>query len=109
MKHSASRDKSISEKICILYEKSSGRIAHIHRAVTMAGGHEFTKEVAESRAWEHAKIVGHEIEGLDILLVAADEFDTLSSYRVDPVSKKLQRVDTPAELRMFTKLSGLRP
>jgi hypothetical protein len=89
----------VSEKICVLYDQQDGRIVHTHRVVVMPGGQEMTDDEIEARAKECAKQVGHVIDDLGALRLAAMDHDNAAAYRVDIANKKLVKRRRELSLR----------
>lgn len=79
----------VSEKFCVLYDQQDGRIVHTHIAIVMSGGVQMTDDEVEARAKERAKQVGHVVDDLGALHLAAMDHDNAAAYRVDVANKKL--------------------
>jgi hypothetical protein len=81
--------ETISDKICILYDPSDGRIVHVHRSTILAGGKLKTDDEVEVRAKENAAAKGHHVGALNILHLPAEAYDISKFYAVDVKGKKL--------------------
>jgi hypothetical protein len=87
--------ETVSDKICVLYNPSNGRIVHVHRTTILAGGKLKTDEEVELRAKENAAAAGHHVETLDILHLPAEAYDTSKFFVVDVVEKRLVEREKP--------------
>jgi hypothetical protein len=50
--------------VVALYDPDSGRIRHVHTVVQHEGANEVSESVAVERAHEHARQLGHDVDGL---------------------------------------------
>lgn len=85
------------EKLCVLYDPATGRIAHSHRVTTMPGGRKVNREEMEGRTRERASSRGRDINGLAILHVDPKTYKLGAFYQIDVRAKKLvETTDKPA-------------
>jgi hypothetical protein len=89
MKTNSPMSETVSDKICIFYAPSDGRIVHVHRSTILAGGKSETDEEVEVHAKENAAAAGHRVEALHILHVPAEDYDTSKFFVVDIKEKRL--------------------
>lgn len=75
--------------VCVLYNPSSGVIAHIHKVATFAGARISSKEDIEARCFKVAEQLGHATRDLRALHVPRGEFKSSISYKVDVEAHKL--------------------
>lgn len=78
-----------SHKVCVLYEHPSGRIRHIHRFVTLEGGHEPAPHEMEAAAVRQAKKLNRHSGALKVLFVDPSSIQPLRFYAVDVKDTKL--------------------
>lgn len=83
------KNKILAEKCCIVFEAASGKICHVHRAVTMAGASERTDKAIADRALELAKKHGAGDAQLDVIHVDPKVLETRGSYHVDVKNRAL--------------------
>jgi hypothetical protein len=89
------------EKLCVLYDPSTGRIVHTHRVTTMAGGRKVDKAEMEKRTRQRAKSRGRDISGLTLLHVDPETYKLGAFYEVNLRTKKLvETVHKPAAHRL---------
>ena len=88
--------------ICVLYDSSNGRIAHIHRVATFAGAKKTGKPEIEARCLKIAKQLGHATEHLKTLHVPHKEFKAATPYQVDVKTLKLVERPRPARESLFS-------
>ena len=81
----------ISNKVCVLHD-ATGRVVHIHRAVTLAGGRIMTDDELKERTRERAKAAGLDVSALSTLQVDGEKHEDLCNYRVDIATGQLRQV-----------------
>lgn len=81
--------EKVSDKICVLYNPSNGRIVHVHRSTVLAGGKLETDEEVAVHAKENAAAAGHLVEALEILHLSPEAYDASKFYMVDIEEKRL--------------------
>ena len=85
-------NKPVSNRICVLYEPTEGRVIHVHRVLTMPGSRHVADDELEDRAKDCAKRAGHDVSGFSTLRVAGEDYDGSIQYRVDLEKKKLHAI-----------------
>jgi hypothetical protein len=95
MKTESPMPETVSDKICVLYSPSDGRIVHVHRSTILAGGQLKTDEEVEVRAKENAAAAGHPVEALHSLHLPAEAYDTSKLFVVDVNEKRLVERERP--------------
>jgi len=83
MKANSPMPETVSDKICVLYDPSDGRIVHTHRSTTLASGKIKSDEEIEARAREIATEAGHDVKALHILHLAPEAYDASKMLVVD--------------------------
>ena len=83
-----------SERVYVVYDGKTGKIAHIHRVVTHRGATQVSDEQGEARALEMASRFGHRRETLRVLRTAS--FDGGVPQRVNVKTLQLAP-DRPTE------------
>ncbi len=78
-----------SVRCCVLFDRDSGTIHHVHRIVTMAGASESSKKQTEQRALYLAKDRGLDTKRLRILHVDDGALAPRTRYKVDPKTRTL--------------------
>jgi hypothetical protein len=78
---------------CVAYDKTSGKIHHIHEAVTMEGAEETPRDHIERAALALAGERGHDVGSLAVLFVDSAQFEPRVRYRVDVRSRALVQED----------------
>ena len=91
--------KPVSNKVCVLYHRNDGCVAHTHRVLIIPGGRDVTDEEVETRARDMAKLAGHDITSLRTLQVPGKQHDGASHYQVDVATNKLKKLERPPALR----------
>ncbi|MFZ0397421.1 MAG: hypothetical protein WAM06_05195 [Methyloceanibacter sp.] len=108
----AQAERITDHQVCVVYDKKTGTIAHIHQSITFEGAEAPTKEQFEARAKEFArefaepptgeleprarklagefaaKFRGIKLDRLDVLHVKPDQF-TGQAMKVDTRSQRL--------------------
>ena len=79
----------ISERLCVVYERSSGEIVHTHRVVTLEGGHEPSDDEMAAYAVSLASRRRGSTERLETLHVASDALQPGRRYRIEHEHKRL--------------------
>jgi hypothetical protein len=92
MKTSPGGDVAVeSHQACVVYEAKTGRVVHLHRAITLRGGKAPTKSAMEARALELAG--GGSRAAVKVLHLDPESVQSGSAYKVD--LKKLKLVQSP--------------
>jgi hypothetical protein len=89
---SAGRQKTVRERACVLYDRSTGVIRHIQHVIVMQGGPDPDEHEIEAmcrRALEKRGQLHHGLEALHLDRCALQPF---KRYRVDPKSKTLEEL-----------------
>jgi hypothetical protein len=86
-----------SVKCCVLFDRETGAIQHVHRVVTMEGVTEKTEAEIEARALKLAKDHGIKTKKVQIAHVDAMAFATRARYKVDTKTQALMRIDSAAK------------
>jgi len=83
-------DPVVSDRVCVVYDPTSGEIHHTHRVVTLEGGTEPSEkeigDLALSLARSNREI---ETRTLEVLHVAGDALEPGRAYTVEPKTKSL--------------------
>jgi hypothetical protein len=95
MKTNSPMPEMVSDKICVLYNPEDGRIVHVHRSSTLAGGKITTDKEVEVHAKENAAAAGHRVETLHVLHLPAEAYDTSKFFVVDVTEKRLVEREKP--------------
>ena len=82
-----------SERLCVVYERSSGEIVHTHRVVTLEGGREPDEDEMAAYAVSLASRRRGSEDGLETLHVASDALQPGRRYRVEHEHKRLVATD----------------
>jgi len=85
-----------SIKCCVLFDRETGAIQHVHRVVTMEGVAEKTDAEIEARALKLAKDHGIKTKKVQVAHVDAQAFATRARYKVDTKTRALMRIDSAA-------------
>jgi hypothetical protein len=88
--------KPVIQKVCVLYDPHTGRIAHTHLITTFVGGREVSDVDTEARCKSRAQSMGHAVAGLGVLHVPPTKYVKSGMYYVDVTTKKLSQVPLPA-------------
>jgi hypothetical protein len=75
----------VAETACILFDKATGAVHHIHHVVTLPGGETPSPEVVEQRARNLAAQTGRDTSHFDAIHVEPKQLqhNARSAYRVD--------------------------
>ena len=92
--HGRSRlPEGTQEHTFLVYDPDSGEVVHGHKAVVFPGGDSLSHEELERQALElAAQVTERDASSLRALAVAHDELEHGAHYRVDPASRRLDRV-----------------
>jgi hypothetical protein len=82
-----------STRCCVVFDPADGKIAHVHRVVTMEGAKETSEKEAEARTRHLARSLGLSVDKLEIIHVDAKTLAPGHRFSVDVKSRKL--VGTP--------------
>jgi hypothetical protein len=79
---------------CVVYDKKTGKVAHIHDCITFEGAELPSKEHVESRAMQltrqfAAKRPGIKLDRLEVLHVKPEELEKARAPMVDVKARKL--------------------
>jgi hypothetical protein len=85
-----------SIKCCVLFDRETGVIQHVHRVVTMEGVAEKTDAEIEAMALKLAKDRGIKTKKVQVAHVDAKAFATRARYKVDTKTRALMRIDSAA-------------
>ena len=88
--------KVLSVKCCVLFDRETGAIQHVHRVVTMEGVAEKSDAEIELRALRLAKDHGIIVKKVEVAHVDAKAFATRAKYKIDTKTKALMRMDSAA-------------
>jgi hypothetical protein len=82
---------------CILFDKKTGKIAHIHESITFAGAKSPSRDDVEARAVLlarefAAKLPGVKLDRLQALHVRPEDLKEGQSLKVDTKSRKLVQI-----------------
>src|SRR6476660_6707876 len=86
-----------SIKCCVLFDRETGAIQHVHRVVTIEGVAEKTDAEIEARALKLAKDHGIKTHKVQTAYVDAKAFATRARYKVDTKTRTLMRIDSAAK------------
>ena len=86
-----------SVKCCVLFERETGVIQHVHRVVTMEGATETSDAEMEKRAMKLAKDHGIETTKVQIAHIDAELFAVRAKYKINPETRALMRTDSAAQ------------
>jgi hypothetical protein len=93
MSHTHSPAGIASQKACVVYDPTTGRIHHRHRVVTFAGGREPTAEqIAADALHVLRRLPNAPVGELHAIHVEHDAFEPGKRYRVDPHRKTLVEI-----------------
>jgi hypothetical protein len=79
------------QKLCVLYDPSSGTVVHTHWVTTLPGGRKVDKAELEKRIRARAAFRGRDVQGMKVLHVDPSEYELGIHYRVDVAAGKLAR------------------
>jgi hypothetical protein len=74
---------------CVVYDQATGKIRHVHRVVTYAGGRAPSQDEIEADALRLANQLRPHQGDLQVLHLAAESIDPSRKFRVDPAKKVL--------------------
>ncbi len=80
--------------VVALYDPETGTIHHVHTAATLTGGRRLSETDATSAAQEHARRLGHPVEGLAVK-ISTDLAHATAPHRIDPATGEFQAIDVP--------------
>jgi len=90
MRHVTTGNNKIqTEKCCIVFESSSGKIRHIHRVITMMGAEERAEKAIAEQALALAKKHGAADAKLDAIHVDPKAVEVQGHYQVDVKNRTL--------------------
>ena len=81
-----------SVKCCVLYNRSDGKIHHLHRVLTIKGADETSKKDVEQRTLELAKELGINMEAMKLLDVDESSIEPGKRYVVDVNNQRLKEI-----------------
>jgi hypothetical protein len=88
--------KPISERICVLYDPTTGKIAYGHREITVGDGRVVSEEAFEAQTRQLAATRGRrDPSGLKSLHLSGVTLKSRQRYKVDLSSRTLVEVDAP--------------
>jgi hypothetical protein len=87
---SAGRQRTIRERACVLYDRSSGVIRHIQHVIVMEGGHDPNEREIEAMCRTAMEKRGQFHQTLDTLHIDRTALQPFKRYRVDPRRKILE-------------------
>lgn len=87
------------QKLCVLYDPSSGAIVHTHWVTTLAGGRKVDAKEVEKRARERAALRGGDVSATKALHVDPKTYHAGSHYKVDVKAGQLIAVAKPGKKR----------
>ncbi len=90
--------RTVRERACVLYERTTGVIRHIQHVIVMEGGHDPDEREIEAMCRSALAKRGQTHDALDTLHFDRGAFQPLKVYRVDPVRKVL--VEVPRRTRV---------
>jgi hypothetical protein len=99
MRSDSSNGLQIAEhQTCVVYDRKTGRVAHIHDSITFAGAERPTKDQFEARAMDLARQLtterrGLQLDRLEILHVHPDELEHVAAPRVDVKTRRLLQAE----------------
>ena len=85
---------------CIIFDRRTGRIAHVHESLTLEGAAVRSRKDVEARALELARefatqLSWVEFDQLDVLSVSPDELADGEPVQVDVKARKLVPMQSP--------------
>jgi hypothetical protein len=101
---SAGQHKTVRERACVMYDKTSGAIRHIQHVIVMEGGHDPDEREIEEMCRMAFTKRGDSHDGLETLHLDRGELQPSKMYRVDPKRKVLVGLSAPK--RTAAKKSG---
>ncbi len=99
MRSDSSNGLQIAEhQTCVVFDKKTGGVAHIHDSITFAGAEPPTKDQFEARAMELARQLatrrrGLKLDRLEILHVHPDELEHVAAPWVDVKTRRLMQTE----------------
>jgi hypothetical protein len=90
-------------RICLIYDKTDGRIIHGHKLLSLSKKKLTDKEI-ESRALALTKQLGKDISNARALHVQEKDFDQSAVYKVDTKKGTLVKIETPQRPNFHRKL-----
>jgi|HubBroStandDraft_1064217.scaffolds.fasta_scaffold722137_1 protein-tyrosine-phosphatase len=90
-------------RICLLYDKTDGRIIHGHKVLSFSKTKLTDKDI-EARALALAKQLGKDISNVKALHVQEKDFDQSAVYKVDTKKGTLVKVEAPQRPNLHRKL-----
>ncbi|WP_137389349.1 hypothetical protein [Rhodoligotrophos defluvii] len=94
----------IDHQACVVFDRDTGNVAHIHDSITFEGGEMPSREAIEARAMELARQFaaerpGIDLDRLDILHVSPEEVEEVMVPRVDVQARKLVQQPRPGPMQ----------
>jgi hypothetical protein len=80
------------QKLCVLYDPSTGLIVHTHWVTTLPGGRKVDRAEMEKRIRERAALRGRDVSSFRVLHVETGEYVAGICYRVNLDTGKLEEV-----------------
>ena len=83
-----------AHQTCVVFDKKTGKVAHIHDCITFEGAEIPSKEHVESRAMQLTRQIaatrpGIKLDRLEVLHVKPEELEHVLGPRVDVKTRKL--------------------
>ena len=83
-----------AHQTCVVFDKKTGKVAHIHDCITFEGAEIPSKEHVESRAMQLTRQIaatrpGIKLDRLEVLHVKPEELEHVLGTRVDVKTRKL--------------------
>jgi len=83
-----------AHQTCVVFDKKTGKVAHIHDCITFEGAEIPSKEHVESRAMQLTRQIaatrpGIKLDRLEVLHVKPEELEHVLGSRVDVKTRKL--------------------
>jgi hypothetical protein len=96
--HTSQGLRVVSHQTCVVFDKKTGKVAHIHNSFTFEGGEVPSKKDFESRAIELARQfaaqrTGIKLDRLEILHVRPEELEHVLAPKVDVKARRLVQGD----------------
>jgi hypothetical protein len=86
---SAGRLKTVRERACVMYDKTTGVIRHIQHVIVMEGGHDPDEGEIEAMCRTAFSKRGDTHAGLEALHLERNALQPSKMYRVDPKRRVL--------------------
>ena len=89
------RVHEVRKGVCVLYERDSGQIRHMHFTIVTEGGHDPSEAEVETMARDALARRGKTHAHLIALHAPYESVDTFRRYKVDPAKKALVEFPPP--------------